>query len=130
MNKTATSYVPGVCNINPVEVAYRRKWRNIGLVTAAVTFLLLVVFVSNRWVRLVIFLPLFIGMVGYYQTKHRFCVSYAASGLQNASAGSKTASPVTAEQSKADKLFAGRLKRKALLISLLLTAAALLVPVV
>lgn len=124
-----TQYIPGVCNINMVEVAYRRKWRNIGLISALVLLAILLVMGANRFARLGVFLPLFIGMVGYYQTKHRFCVSYGASGLQNAKAGSTTASKVTPEQAALDKSFARKINTKAALISVGLTLITLLIPI-
>lgn len=128
MNKTESAYVPGVCNINMAEVAYRRKWRNIGLITAAVLLAILLVVGASRWLRVIIFLPLVIGVVGYYQTKHRFCVGYGASGMQNAAEGSDKAKKVDAASAAKDKQFAQSINRKSMLISVAITTLALLLP--
>lgn len=125
----ATPYIPGVCNINTKEVAYRRKWRNIGFVSAVVLFAILLIIGANRYVRLVEFLPLFIGMVGYYQTKHRFCVSYAASGLQNAAEDSEKARGVSDKDALVDKAFARHINIKSAAIAAGLTILLVLLPV-
>ena len=125
-----TAYVPGVCNINYEEIAYRRKWRNIGFIAAFFLFGFLIVLGTNRYARLGVFLPLFIGFVGYYQVKNRFCVSYAASGMQNATDGSKTASKVSKENAAKDKAKARKMNLQALGASIIITGLLLLIPVI
>jgi uncharacterized membrane protein len=116
-----TAYVPGICNINREEVAYRRKWRNIGAATTIILAVLLFVLTSNRWIRLVVFLPAFIGAIGYLQTKNKFCVSYAASGLQNAAEGSPKADKVAEAAHKLDQAKARKMNSQAAIAALLIT---------
>lgn len=118
------AYVPGVCNINREEVAFRRKWRNIGVITTAVLIIALFVISENRWLRLIVFLPAFIAAVGYLQTKNKFCVSYAASGMQNASEGSKQADKVAADAHKLDQAKARKMNIQAAAAALLVAAIA------
>ena len=128
MNKTESAYVPGVCNINMAEVAYRRKWRNIGLIVAVLLLAVLLLTGASRWLRVIIFLPLIVGVVGYYQTKHRFCVSYGSSGMQNADEGSEKAKKVDNASAAKDKQLAQTINRKALLVSVAIMALILLLP--
>lgn len=118
----ADAYVPGVCNINREEIAYRRKWRNIGVIATVILAVLLVVISNNRWLRLVVFLPAFIGAIGYLQTKNKFCVSYAASGLQNATDGSTHADKVAVAAHKLDQAKARTMNIQATITALLVTA--------
>jgi hypothetical protein len=129
MNKE-TAYIPGVCNINYEEVAIRRKWRNIGFVASFALFAFLIVLGTNRYSRLAVFLPLFVGFVGYFQVKNRFCVSYAAAGMQNADEGSKSASKVSEENTAKDKAKARKMNFQAFVGSIIVTALAILIPVI
>lgn len=119
-----TAYVPGVCNINRDEIAYRRKWRNIGAVSTIVLTVTLFIVSSNRWIRLSIFLPAFIAAIGYLQAKNKFCVSYAASGLQNAAEDSTKADKVSKEAHKLDQAKARKMNIQAALVALAITVLA------
>lgn len=123
-DSTAQAYVPGVCNINREEIAYRRKYRNIGLIVTVLLAVGLFFISSNRWLRLLVFLPAFVGFINYLQTKNHFCVSYAASGLQNATEGSKEAAKVADEAHKLDQAKARKMNMQATVASLLVTALA------
>lgn len=118
------AYIPGVCNINREEIAYRRKWRNIGALVTVLLAVGLFFISSNRWLRLLVFLPAFIGFINYLQTKNHFCVSYAAAGLQNADEGSKPAAKVADEAHKIDQAKARKMNTQAAVAALLVTALA------
>ncbi len=127
---TPTAYVPGVCNINPAEIAYRRKAEYIGFAVAVVLLIGLLFTSLNPVLRaVVVFLPLFVGVIGYFQVKNHFCVSYGASGKQNATPGSATAADVIeAEAKAADKKKARSMNLKAAAISLVIAAITILIP--
>ena len=121
------SYVPGVCNINREEIDYRRKWRNIGAITTVVLAVALIVLSDNRWVRLAVYLPALIAAANYLQVKNKFCVSYAASGMENATEGSKSAKKVAEDAHKLDKAKARKMNVQANLAAVLVTALAVAV---
>ena len=108
MAEQSQAYVPGVCNINREEIAYRRKWGDIAAIVTVVLTVLLFVLSDNRWLRLIVFLPASLGAVNYLQAKNKFCVSYAAAGFQNAAEGSKKAEKVSAEAHELDREKRGR----------------------
>ncbi len=79
-----TNYVPGVCNINPKEVAYRRKAGYLGLGIFLVVLAILIAIDAPRVVRLLLILPAILGASGFLQARNKFCVAYGASGKHNA----------------------------------------------
>jgi uncharacterized membrane protein (UPF0136 family) len=123
---TATAeqaYIPGVCNINRAEIASRRKAGYFGLSLLIVVAAVLFAVSANRWIRIVLFVPAFIAAIGYLQSKNHFCVSFAASGLQNATEGSDTATKIagTAAHTK-DKAKARRMNLQAAAFGLVIAA--------
>jgi hypothetical protein len=127
MNQTST-YVPGVCNINPKEVAARRKVGQIGLAVTVVLGLFLIFTDFDRLIRIILFLPIFISAIGYLQAKNHFCVGYGGSGLQNAEPGSLKASAVKDDDAAVDKKRSRNLNLQAALIALIMTAIIVAVP--
>lgn len=95
MPDTTPSYVPGVCNINRTEIAYRKKAGYAGLAVLVVTFAALLALDVSSWFRLVLFVPAFVAAIGFLQARNKFCVAYGAAGKQNAVEGTKEAVSVT-----------------------------------
>jgi hypothetical protein len=85
---TATPhYIPGVCNINPIEIRKRRMVGHLGL---AVTIILIALAFALHvsWIfRIVIIIPAFLSVTGYLQAHNKFCVGFAAQKQQNADTG-------------------------------------------
>lgn len=122
------TYVPGVCNINQEEVAYRRRAGYIGVVTFAIIAAILL-FVGSRWARLVLGIPAFIAAIGFLQAQSKFCVSYGAAGKQNATDGDKVVQDIVdAAARKLDKRRARTINLQAAGIALLITGVMLLIP--
>lgn len=131
MNQTKTQeYIPGICNINHAEIAYRRKAMIFGFVLAAAVFIGLYLLDLNVWLRAaIVFVPLYIGVIGYFQVKNKFCVSYGASGKQNAADGDAMAHEVLeAESIAADKRKARKMNLQALVITLVILLVTILIP--
>ncbi len=128
MNTDQTKYVPGVCNINHAEIAYRRKAGYFGLATFAVLLLLLLSYGSNALLRIILFIPAFIAAISYLQVKNKFCVKYGASGQQNAEEGSQAATSVTDKKAIVlDKIKANGMNLQAAVIALGVTLFAYLI---
>ncbi|MBC7512462.1 hypothetical protein H7142_02265 [Candidatus Saccharibacteria bacterium] len=126
---TEQAYIPGMCNINTAEVAYRRKamWFGIGFSVALLIGLLALN--APWWVRiLVLFVPVYIGAIGYLQVKNRFCVSYGTKGQQNANEDSDDPSNVGAENASVDKKKARTMGIQALGITVAVLTAVSLIP--
>ena len=67
-------YTPGVCNLNEPEIAYRRKAFYLGLIIGIPLLLILLVLGAAPIVGVLMFLPAWIGAIGYLQAKNKFCV--------------------------------------------------------
>lgn len=126
----AEAYVPGVCNINLKEIAYRRKVMIGALILTAALFVIVWALRVHPAIRsLILFLPLFVGAINYLQVKNRFCVSYGASGQQNATKGSETATKVARDADRrADKQKARRMNLQALAGTLVILGLLMLIP--
>jgi hypothetical protein len=80
---STNTYIPGVCNIGPAEIRYRRSAGILGLVAMIVFLAIFLVFnVPPVW-RLVIFIPAAGAAVGFLQAQLHFCVRFGMSGLFN-----------------------------------------------
>ncbi|SFH57951.1 hypothetical protein [Planctomicrobium piriforme] len=79
-------YVPGVCNIGAAETQMRwiAGWTGLAI-TLALATLLIAYRADPRW-RLLVFLPAFIGALGFIQAKWHFCAAYGVTGVFNVSA--------------------------------------------
>lgn len=122
MATTDSNYVPGVCNINQTETAYRRKAGYVGLALSIVAAMLLVGLGVDRYFRLVVAIPIFISAIGFLQAKNKFCVGYAAASLQNTTEGSTDAKEVSDKKAvAADKKRANALNLQALAITTIVT---------
>jgi hypothetical protein len=118
--------VPEACNIGP-------RQRRLRLLVAAGALLVLVSMVLMLWRldlgrpwRAILFAPLWLGALGYFEARDATCVALAARGRRNLDAG---------EEPVGDPSEAARLSRqakaiylKATAVALLGTAVALLVP--
>ncbi|MDL2363506.1 MAG: hypothetical protein QFB86_03960 [Patescibacteria group bacterium] len=126
---TTDAYIPGVCNINRAEIAYRQRS---GYVITAVFIAMLIAFVAlglNRWIRLSLFLPGFLLADCFLQAKNKFCVGYGAAGQHNANEGSSKAVDVADAAAKAkDKQRARTINMQAAGIGVVLTLLALAIP--
>jgi hypothetical protein len=122
MNQTSV-YQPGVCNIGPAEIRRRRLSGWIGLAIAAVYLIAAFAFAWPPAWRLLVALPVFLSAQGFLQAAFHFCVGFASRGLYNFGA-------LGSEESVQDAEFRRMDQRKALQITLLATASALVMAVV
>ena len=80
---TTTTYIPGVCNIGPAEIKTRRLTGTIGLILTIIVLILILTLDFPRLLRLIIFIPAFLGSMGYLQAQLHFCVRFGTKGLFN-----------------------------------------------
>lgn len=100
MTKNSPQYTPGVCNINHDEIVQRRKAGQLGLGLGLLILATVLSFELAWWWSVVAWPMLFVAAIGYLQAKNKFCVGYAAAGLQNATDGQAKASEVVDAQAK------------------------------
>ena len=123
-------YVPGACNIGPMEIRRRRAIAIVGFAAAAVLFAVLVATGAPAWTRLILMLPLVGGTFSWLQARRRFCAAFAMAGIANFGGSSDIQQGVQdPEARKADMAAIRRMTRDALLIALPVTLIAVLLPV-
>lgn len=115
-------YQPGVCNIGPAEIRRRRASGWLGLAIAVVYLALAFVLGWAAPWRLLVAVPVFLSAQGFLQAAFHFCVGFASRGLYNFGA-------LGSEESVQDAEFRRKDLRKALLITVLALAIAVVVAV-
>ena len=129
VSSAAGAYVPGVCNINQTEIAYRRKAGYLGLVIFIILAVPLILLDLPRFIRVLLFLPAFLSAIGFLQAHYKFCVGYGAAGMQNATDGDKEAQAIVDAVAKdLDKKRTRKINIQAALIAVVATAIVLLIP--
>jgi hypothetical protein len=123
-------YVPGACNIGPWEVRRRRTGAVLGFAASGLLLAVLVGTGLPAWTRLVLVLPLWGASVSWLQARRRFCVNYAIRGLSNFTddLGGRRA-VVDPVQRELDRRATAMLLRDGLLIAIVPTVVAVLLPV-
>ena len=91
-------------NIGPREQFKRRILGRISLIASAALTVVLVGYGAPRWSRLVIFFPLWMAALGFFQAREKVCIALAARGTCNLDAG---------EEKIEDRNLAARLREKA-----------------
>jgi hypothetical protein len=91
-------------NIGPREQFKRRILGRVSLIASAALLFALIVGDAPRPLRLVIFLPLWMAALGYFQAQEKTCIALAARGACDMDAGEKKIE---------DKNLAARLRLKA-----------------
>jgi len=129
MTDAKTAYIPGVCNINHDEIAYRRKAGRLGLAIFIVVFGFLALTDLSRYYRIILFLPALLAAFGYLQARNKFCVGYAAAGQQNAAEGSKKAVSINDKAALvADKRKARQINVQAFAVAMVVNVIAVILP--
>jgi hypothetical protein len=116
------AYVPGVCNINSTEVVYRKRWAYFGTYIFIILGGIMLLGEASWWLRLILFIPGFIGAINFLEARNKFCVSYALNGVQQARETSRKAIAVSDTNQAIDKAKAGKMNFQAAIIALLATA--------
>lgn len=125
---TTTNYIPGVCNINPMEIRRRRFMGHIGLIVTIVVVIALVFIEANWYVRLIVFAPLLLAASGYLQAKNKFCTGYAGAGKQHADDNENAEAIEDKTALHADKLRARMINIQAFLIAAIATTLFCIIP--
>jgi hypothetical protein len=114
------------CNIGPRE---RQKRRVLGLVSLAagvgIAFVL-VVYGAPRWLRLVVFFPIWLAGLGLLQARAKVCIALAARGTRNMDAGEERIADEALSAALRDE--ARRIHLRALVTAVVSTLVALLFP--
>lgn len=115
------------CNIGPVEIARRRRSAIVATIATALVAAVLVGLHAAPLVRLLLWPIATAAAVTWLQVVHRFCVGFAALGLENLG-GAGDVAHVDPRQAAADRRRALQLILEGALIGLAVTLAVALLP--
>jgi VIT1/CCC1 family predicted Fe2+/Mn2+ transporter len=76
-------YIPGVCNIGPVEIRSRQRLGIAGLALTIIFFILAILLSFPPALRLIVIVPGAMAATGYLQAWMHFCVRFGTTGLFN-----------------------------------------------
>ena len=79
----ATQYQPGVCNIGPADIAFRRRSGHLSAAAAAGLLGFLLAMRAPRLARLLVAIPAAGAASGYIQARSHFCAGYGSAGVYN-----------------------------------------------
>lgn len=122
-----SDYIAGSCNIGPSEIHRRYQTAIAGGVLYAITFVILIATDQSSTVRLIAFAPAMLAAVGYIQAKNRFCFAYGLMGVFNFDKAGDVKKVKDPAALKADRVNAGKILVKSLLLAAAMTAIVLFV---
>ena len=124
------AYVPGVCNIGEYEIARRRRSGLVGIGVAVAIAAVTLAVAAPPVVRFVaVLLALTAGLSTYLQARRRFCVGFAAAGVENLGPDRGSVRRIgDAEARAADRRTALRLIRDALFLAAPVALLVALIP--
>lgn len=129
MSQSASSYVPGVCNIGSREIFRRRAVGVAGLVFAAISgYTMLMTDGLTRGARWGLFFPLLVSAIGFIQARSRFCLAYGLAGTFNFGKVSEMERVFDAASKKADRKKAWTILIQATLLAGITTALFVALP--
>lgn len=99
----AQAYQPGTCNIGPAEIRRRQAAGVVGVAAAIGLGALLLAVDAPQVSRLLVALPLGVGLSGFLQARARFCANYGWRGLRNLGAIGDLEQVEDAEARRADR---------------------------
>jgi hypothetical protein len=99
----APAYQPGVCNIGPAEIRRRQLAGVMGVGAALGLGGLLLAVDAPQVSRLLVALPLGVGLSGFLQARARFCANYGWRGIRNLGAIGDTERVEDVEARRADR---------------------------
>jgi hypothetical protein len=122
------TYVPGVCNLGDAEASRRNTAGWLGLIIAVLLEAYFLYANTLPAIRLVIFIPVTIGAMGFLQGLMHFCVSFGMSGVFNMGPEvGKTDTVAQAEYRAQDKAKAKKIIGYSVAIGVIVALAAYLI---
>ena len=83
MNLKTPEYQPGSCNIGGPEVRRRKRSAIIGAVLTIAFYIFVLSMHAPKSVRALVFFPLVLATIGWYQSRRKFCLAFGLSGVFN-----------------------------------------------
>ena len=128
MNSKTPEYQAGSCNIGGAEVRRRKISGIIGGVLTIVFYAFAYSLHAQRDIRALVFFPLVLTTIGWYQSRRRFCLAFGFSGVFNFGNLGEVSRIQEPAQRAADRRQALKLLAKATLMAAVFALILTLVP--
>ena len=125
---TEPQYIPGGCNLGPVEI--RRRYR-IGYTGTAIALLFaLIIHLADlpQW-KFMIFFPVYYALSGFIQARNKFCYIYGYKGVASLLGRKKFEKIRDEENLKKDKRLARKIILQVVVGSILITLLYYFLPI-
>ncbi|HST22131.1 MAG TPA: hypothetical protein VLR90_13490 [Blastocatellia bacterium] len=113
-------------NIGPREQFKRRLLGKVALIASVALTFVLIAYGAPRLVRLVIFFPLWMAALGYFQAREKTCIALAARGTCDMDAGEQKIEDPARKAKLREK--ARKIHLRALIMAIVLTLLILAFP--
>jgi len=117
-NMTNQNYKPGVCNINKIEVKKRLMTSLVAFIVFLIGLIYLLFYVNYKPIRFILIVPLFIGILGLFQSQQKFCVFYGLTSQENSDDKSLTPKKIS---NLKNRLLDQKKSKKIILFSLIIS---------
>ncbi len=120
-----TTYIPGTCNIGPIERRYRTRSGVLGIIVTLAGFAGLLFFRATPGWYLLLFLPAAGATVSLLQGVMRFCVGFGLRGLVNFGALGEEVEVADATSASLDRRRSWQLIGLSIVVGAIVAAAAM-----
>jgi hypothetical protein len=127
MNSTP-EYIPGACNIGPAEIKNRKKGGVFNTVFGIAVIIFLLVIHAAKPLRLILFFPATLAMLGYLQWYYKFCAGFGLKGVFNFGDMGKTYSVEQKEYFQKDRSKAWKMIITSLLFGFIMASLFYILP--
>ena len=119
---TVNEYLSGYCNIGFTEKRRRRRFGYIGTILTFIGVIAIIGLDFDTLSSFLLFFPIYIAVIGFYQDRSNFCVAFGFSGIYNMEKDTRDIKKVQDEiKRKADRKRAVKMSVIALVISSVFT---------
>lgn len=122
------SYIPGSCNLGKSEIRRRQFVALLGLFLSGSTLVGLIGTDAPNTARWGLFAPLMVFSVGFIQSRKKFCLAYGFMGTFNLGKLGDLSRVQSPEDRKADRKTALKILLQSALLSFLITAILVALP--
>lgn len=127
-NSKMPDYVAGSCNIGGPEVQRRKMAGYFGLLVSVATLFFFFIVQPASGFRVLIFFPLLLSSISWYQTRNRFCLAFGLAGTFNFGALGSLAKVSNPEDLRADRTKAFGMLLKAVAVAAIGTGIVIFLP--
>ncbi len=103
-NLKMPDYHPGSCNIGGIEVRRRKTAGYFGALLSLITFLFLILVGASDGAKIILFFPILLTVISWFQARRRFCLAFGLAGTFNFGAAADLTKVIDPADLRADRV--------------------------